>query len=531
MSDCRDMCEGEIIETVLNSRGIENVDHFLNPIDDDLLPLDSLLYIDEARKIIERGIDKGKRFKVFFDVDLDGVSSGTIMCRYLSHYTDKVSSHINIGKAHGLIGQDIEIFNDCDILIIVDSLDKDIIQYEKLKSSGIEIIVLDHHAINENIPYDKYVTLVSSQRSYKNRALSGAGVVWKFCKYLDEYFMEDYADGYVDLAACGILADVCDVSEQNYENRYIVHKGLCNLKNPAVKKIVGSHEFNSKAVLFSIAPLINACCRVGRNEIAMKLFLSDENKEILKLKKELEECREIQRVEVERLIPLVNQQIIEQKDETVLSLVIDTPYGIAGLIGNKILDNVNKPLFVTSWEDESCIGGSMRSNGCGDFRTLCNDINIAMLNGHEEASGFECDKARFDEFLHIIRGKISDIERTTSSDIIVDCEIILTDITRTLVDRVKEINFVSGAGFKPLTFKVTDIDEYDVGSFKQGKHLVLSPTDYIQLIEWNTDIDYEYMEECALLNEPIEVIGELDSGFFARKYMLKVIISDLKVVA
>ena len=35
--------------------------------------------------------------------------------------------------------------------------------------------------------------------------------------------MEDYADEYLDLAACGILADVCDVSENNYENRYIVY--------------------------------------------------------------------------------------------------------------------------------------------------------------------------------------------------------------------------------------------------------------------------------------------------------------------
>ena len=41
--------------------------------------------------------------------------------------------------------------------------------------------------------------------------------------------------------------------------------------------------------------------------------------------------------------------------------------------------------------------------------------------------------------------------------------------------------------------------------------------------------DYEALEDNALMNDPIEVIGELDSGFFARKFMLKVIISDLKV--
>ena len=121
------------------------------------------------------------------------------------------------------------------------------------------------------------------------------------------------------------------------------------------------------------------------------------------------------------------------------------------------------------------------------------------------------------------------MEQTTSDEIDVDCKINIEDITRTLVDKVKEINKISGAGFKPITFKVVNIDEYGIGSFKQGKHLVITLTDNIQLIEWNTKVEYDELEDDALMNEPIEVIGELDSGFFARKYMLKVIISDLKV--
>ena len=81
---------------------------------------------------------------------------------------------------------------------------------------------------------------------------------------------------------------------------------------------------------------------------------------------------------------------------------------------------------------------------------------------------------------------------------------------------------------KILRFKIQDFklrERY----FKQGKNLVITPSDYIQLIEWNTKADYEALEDNALMTDPIEVIGELDSGFFARKFMLKVIISDLKV--
>ncbi len=529
IADCRDMYEQEIIDTIFENRGIRDVNHFLNPTEEDLIPLNSLYRIDIALKIIEWGLELNRQFGIFFDVDTDGVSAGTIMTRYLKNYTDKVHPFINKGKDHGLIGQNLEKFNDIDILIIVDSLDKDTSQYEELYNRGIKIIILDHHAINANIDYDNYAVLVSSQRNYDNPNLSGAGVVWKFCKYLDEYFLNDYADEYVDLAACGILADVCDVSEESKENRYIVYKGLNNLKNPAIKKIIGSYEFNSKAILFSVAPLINACCRIGRNNIAMQLFLSDENKEVLALKKQLEECKEIQANELERILPSVYEDFDSQNGE-VLYTFIDTEYGIGGVIGNKCLEIYNKPMFILKdCKDKYC--GSMRSVGYGDFRALCNNTELAVLHGHEQASGIEIEKDKFEEFISMINQQLSNIEQTTSDEIDVDCEINIEDITRILVDKVKEINKISGAGFKPITFKVVNIDEYGIGSFKQGKHLVITPTDNIQLIEWNTKANYEELEDDALLNESLEVIGELDSGFFARKYMLKVIILDLKVGA
>ena len=528
IADCKGMYEQEIIDTILENRKIKDVEHFLNPREEDLLSLDSLMKIDEARQIVELGIDNNKTFGVFFDVDLDGVSSGTIMTRYLQKYTDNILTYINKGKVHGLIGQDLKRFDEVDILIIVDSLDRDTSQYEVLYRKGKQIIVLDHHSIDSNIDYDSYVTLVSSQRKYDNPNLSGAGVVWKFCKYLDEYFLNDYADEYVDLAACGILADVCSVSEENKENRYIVNEGLKNLKNPAIKKIIGSYEFNSKAILFSVAPLINACCRIGKNECAMNLFLADDNKEVLKYKKEVTECKDIQSEEVDRVLPNLKEQLDSQNNANVLYGVIDSEYGISGLLGNKCLELYNKPLFILMDKGENYFG-SMRSVGYGDFMKLCNETGLAELHGHEEASGIEIKKENFEKFINTVNKKLSNMEQTTSFTQNVDCLIGLEDLTRTLVDKVKAINKVSGEGFKPLIFKVVDIDEYGIGSFKQGKHLVITPSDNIQLIEWNTSANYEELEDDALMNTPLEVIGELDSGWFIKKFMLKVIISDLKV--
>jgi single-stranded-DNA-specific exonuclease len=256
--------------------------------------------------------------------------------------------------------------------------------------------------------------------------------------------------------------------------------------------------------------------------------LANDNKEVLALKKQLAKCKEIQSAELDKILPDVQQSLEIQSDSNVLYTIINSEYGISGLIGNKCLEIYNKPIFILKdCGDKYC--GSMRSEGYGDFRKLCNDTGLAELHGHEEASGIEIKKNNLDDFIKAINTKLSTIEKTVTNNVDVDCEINLEDLTSLLVNKVKAINMVSGAGFKPLTFKVTGINEYGIGSFKQGKHLVITPSDNVQLIEWNTNVNYEELEDDALMNAPIEVVGELDAGFFSRKYMLKVIISDLKV--
>lgn len=531
LADCRDMYEEEIIETILENRGIQDVERFLNPREEDLLPLDSLLYIKKAKDVVESGLLENKRFGVFFDCDTDGVCAGTIMTRYLRNFTDNVQTFINIGKDHGLMRQSLEQFESADILIIVDSLDEDTFQYERLFNDGKQVIVLDHHDINEGVPYDTYVTLVSSQRKYDNPYLSGAGVVWKFCCYLDKYFERNYSEFFADLAACGILADVCDVSENSTENRYIVNEGLNNLCNSALRNIVGSYEFNSKSVLFSVAPLINATCRVGKNDIAMRMFLSDDLSEIKQCIKELMVCKENQTEQVEQILSNVYKDFEKQSKSNVLYTIIDTDFGISGLIGNKCLNEYNKPMFILK-DCGDKYRGSMRSVGYANFRTLCNETELATLNGHEEASGIVIEKDHLNDFIEAVNKRLDTIEQTTTDEITVDCELNVADITRTLVDKIKKLNKISGEGFKPITIKISNIYDYVISNFKSGKHLVIYPLEHdtLQLIEWNTKADYGLLEDCSIMNTPIEVVGELDSGWFGKRFMLKLIISDLRVV-
>lgn len=530
LGDGRGLYNEEIIEMILENRKIQDIEHFLNPVEEDMLPLESLKYINKAKDIIDNGIKNNERFLIVADTDLDGVSSGTIMYRYLNNYTDNIKWTINEGKAHGLINQDTTRFINTDILIIVDSLDKDNSIYKELFNQGIKIIILDHHYISEDIDYDSYVTLISSQREYDNPHLSGAGVVWKFCKYLDKCFVNDYADKLVDLAACGLIADMSDVSEQSKENRYICYKGLNQINNPAIKKIVGSFPFNSTSISFSIAPLINAAQRMNMNESAMKAFLADDNKEVLKYIKELKQCKTDQNIEVDLLMDDIIEQGDKQLDKKVISIFIDTDAEIAGLIGNRLLERYQRPVLILKEkeiDDEMYYTGSARAIGVDDFRQMCEDTKLCEAKGHELAHGINIKQCDYSEFISILENKLKDIEFEITT--VIDIDLNIEDINRELIDKIKIIDRISGEGFKPITVRISNITEYEIGDMSQKKHLVIKPTDYLQLIRWNWNGDWDEIEDSAMLGEPVTVIGNLDSGFLARKFVLKVICNEIEV--
>ena len=63
------------------------------------------------------------------------------------------------------------------------------------------------------------------------------------------------------------------------------------------------------------------------------------------------------------------------------------------------------------------------------------------------------------------------------------------------------------------------------------KHLVLKPNDYLQIIKWNFDCSFDEMEDHSMMNDELEVVCTLDSGFLGRKFVLKAVCDEIKEVA
>lgn len=519
-ADGRQMTTGEIVSTVLTNRGILDTDNFLNPRQNSLLPFTLLKNIDVVANAIIDGINNNKSFLIHFDVDVDGCTAGAIMYRYLKYYTNNVYWQINQGKKHGIA--DIKLNFIPDILIIVDSINE-CEHYKPLLKQIEDILIIDHHIVPQSI-LSSDIKLVSSANDYPNSQLSGSGVTWKVCKYIDSLLLNDYADNLVDLAACGIIADMCAVDEQHMENRYICSQGFANLINMGIKKINGSYKFNSQAVSFGIAPLINAACRLNKNEIAVLLFISDDTKEISRCIKELKTTKECQNLDVSLHFEELCNQAEQQKENNVLFFLLDSETDIAGLIANKLLEKYGKPCFVLK-RNAKGYSGSCRAKGVKNFKELVDNLTLAETGGHENAFGISIDDKYFDSFKNSIIKATKDLNFETNINI--DIQLNPNQIDLNLINMFKNINIISGQDFAPITVLISGVDTYKVSNLSQGKHLRII-SENIDFIEWNFTGDFNEFDN---LDDYVSLsfIGVLDCSFFGRKLCKQLIVNDYAI--
>lgn len=507
----------EIIDAILEERGIEDLDSFLHPTEDDLIPFEKLNGAEEAAQVIVDAIDDDETFMIYYDNDLDGTTAGSIAYRYLKNYTDNVYTYIAEGKQHGLDGLPLNVLDGVDVLWIVDSINNNVKLYQDILNQNIKIIITDHHKVPQSLIDSRLdIHLVSSANDYPNPDLTGAGVTWRLCNVIDYLTLNDYSEKLYDLCCAGIIGDMGSLESK--ENRYLCHKGLGNLKNPAIKKLIGSYFFDSQSVQFSVAPAVNSLVRLNNNEAAMRMFMTDDEDEIDELVKEAKNSKEEQNSMIDDIIGDLLKQGESQLDKKCKVFWITEEYkNLSGLLGNRLLSIYSTPLLVVH-KNGNLITGSMRACGLKDFATMINKT-CAIASGHELASGFECEENKFDEFLITIEDMLKDVEFKTELE--ADIQINPEQINESLIRQLNALNRISGSGWEPITVMVTTND-YTVGCMSKGKHLKITDNNSgVIFVKWNDGSYLGFPKNGELIG-----IGTVSSAYYGRTKYLQVIMND-----
>lgn len=509
------MSANEIVDAVMQSRNIADVDDFLNPSSVHIRPSEELLNIKQAAYTLA---NHNNSVLIYADTDTDGCTAAAIMYRYLSALNPDADlyTYINKGKDHGI--QDYfnwSLLDLVDTVIVVDSINDTPDMYNKILDAGKHLIVLDHHIPSEEIlKMQEQINLISSANNYSNPHLSGSGVCWKFCTYLDYLYETNYAETLADLATVGIIADVCDM--MSMENRAICNQGFRLPVNNAILNLC-KEGFDSTAISFNIAPLVNAANRMNRNDLALQLFISDNSKQVKMIIKELEDIRKQQKEKVSELMPNLLQEGDLQKDYKCAFFFIKDADNLGGLLATKLTATYHKPCLVLHDTGDN-YEGSMRAEGVENFSKLVNDSGLGQCLGHENSAGICIPKCNFEKFQHYIEDVLS--STTFQQDLIVDLTIDRAQITPFLLSAFNNINRITGKNFEPIKVMIDGVRKYEIKQLSQGKHLSVNAPD-MKFLYWNFN-DWDKVETGGVFS----AVGTLSENSFMGRKSIQMIMED-----
>ena len=479
---------GNIVRTIVENRSVEDVETFLNPNPNDLTDGDQFYNMRLGAKVLLSHISVGSNIAILVDPDADGYTSASILYQYImSLFPEaKLTYLLHRDKQHGLSDaiMDQLAIMEVELLLTPDAASNDARQIDLLQAMGIEILVIDHHEVEE-LPKQGFIINNQLERnSSTNKNLVGAGMVIKFCEVLDIMLGKEVAQTLYDLVAIGQVGDSSDISQP--EVRYMVFKGLSTIQNGFMKSVLMDHfgyleNIAPKDLSFSIIPLINAVTRVGTFEEKNLLFqaltgIESERIFTVEKKKKNKDTGKFDKFQItqdlyeyvtdickkvkSRQAALVKKTIanLEEKTDNAGGIVIglleaDGNREITGLVANKLASKYQKPALLLFY-DGSRYAGSGRgyTKILSSLKDWCNETGLVeYAKGHANAFGISINEDLFEKF----KEKTKNVEQ---EDICYDVDLLLDgDVDKDAILMIEEYKHLFGGEFNEPLFAFTNV--------------------------------------------------------------------------
>ncbi len=533
-----------LLATILVNRGIienKEIRQFLNPTRNDFYDPYLMPDMEKAVARILKAINNNEKILIYGDYDVDGITSVTVLKSFLQERGLKVDEYIpnRLDEGYGLNKPAVEkIANEKYTLMI--TVDCGISAIEEVKyanSLGIEVIVTDHHEPGEKLP--EAVAVVDAKRKdnqYPFRNLAGVGVVFKLIQAIGkklELEEKEYLK-YLDIVCIGTISDIVPLVD---ENRVIVKLGLKlveQTKNIGLKTILqvsGYQKVDSTTISFGIAPRINACGRMGYQEEALKLFLSNNQEEVNQLAEKLNEYNR-QRQDKEKQIFLEALEKIKQEQIDKDSIMVidgeNWHHGVIGIVASKITEMYFKPSILLCFEGDEGKGSGRSIPGFDLHEALSRcEENLEKFGGHSMAIGLSVKKDKIES----LRKQLDNIAQEKQIDKIVpilkiDAQVDLNDINMQTVESLKQLEPFGEENKVPIfVFKNLKIDS--IRALSEGKHIKLSlrqdNKNLINAMGFNLgELVNEYR-----IGDKVDIVGSLEINKFNGEESIQILLKDM----
>lgn len=525
------------IECILENRGItKELFNLDKSVVEDYNNYD---HIQDGIELLIKHIKNKGKIRFVVDSDTDGNTSSAMLYNYIREIYPNadIGYKIHTGKQHGL-SDDIKIEDGINLVILCDSSSNDFKQHKELHDRNTDVLVIDHHLCDDG--YSPYATVINNQLSkrVKNKNLSGAGVVYKFLKALDDYLFENKADYYLDLVALGNVADVMDLHEK--ETRYFIYEGIKNINNLFIKALIENNsydlegKYNIDKIGWTIAPKLNGTIRSGtlaeKNNMFLA-FISDDYDFCLDTAKKCKNAKARQDREVKKAMNKLLDNIDISEEDRCLIIKIDDKLNKnhTGLVAGKLADKFGLPTLLYRAEKENSVGGSGRGieNISKDFRQdLLDSKLVNMAQGHESAFGFALNINRINELKSYLNNLYKEKVVSNNKEYEVDFDLDINELDIDFVNVIAQLEDEWGNGIDAPLIHISNIKlESDSAEIKAKTNIVF----YSSYIKFIKKFATNVLKEQLIGNELyIDVIGKITMDNYTKNGQIEIVDIEIK---
>ena len=415
----RELSLPEALAALLVQRGFDEAPAaraFLRPTLEQLSDPHRLAGMADAVDAIAGAVRRKETILVHGDYDVDGQSAATVLTRALRIAGARVEGFVphrlrdgyDFGPAGLAFAQQLgaKLIVTCDCGITANQT------VAAAEAAGIRVIVTDHHLCPETLP--PATAIVNPQRPDDTSGLGmlcGAGIAFKLVQALVPALglPASLPHHLLDYVA---LATVADVVPLVGENRVLVRHGLRLLRHtrwPGLQALLetsglgGEGELRAGQIGFILAPRLNAAGRIGEAADGLRLLLTDDPDEALRLAERLGKLNTERQALDQSILDQALKQIetagaLERRASIVLGDECWHP-GVVGIVASRVVERYGRPTFLLCF-DEGIGKGSGRSISRFNLHEAlieCAPL-LERFGGHRMAAGLTLKRENFEAF-------------------------------------------------------------------------------------------------------------------------------------
>jgi single-stranded-DNA-specific exonuclease len=388
---------------------------------------------------LARAVKNQDAVTLYGDYDVDGVTSTALLSTVLGQLGLTVRTYIphRLEEGYGLNLPAIEKLaaEGTKLLVTLDCGITSYAEIAKAKELGLDVIVVDHHAVPETMPPALAVlNPLQPGCDYPTKWLCAGGVTFNLCMGLRKTLREagffatrpePNLKQHLDLVA---LATVADVVPLTGANRVLVTHGLEQLsaaKRPGVRALkevagIAGQEVTAGQVGFRLGPRINAAGRLDDASVGLQCLLAKDYETALKLARALDSAN-AERQQIERNML---QEALDQASAAVergaKGLVLSSPGwhpGVVGIVASRVVERFHRPSILIGVHDGMGKGSARSIEGFHLYDAIKSvSGHLARFGGHKAAAGLSIDPGRLPQFRTDFEAVAA--ERLTEADLV-----------------------------------------------------------------------------------------------------------------